>query len=243
MIVKINTVPQKELLFSRSSSHVIPYNTVEERVDKLVIATVPFSKSDNMDSVWNDRKADVVKHSLPFKYDDEAPTEPQTAPPSEPPSGYVSVAQTPAAPAPVPQLTNVTVEPVIPNVENRLADSESGLYVSASEIPVDKQPAISNDGVKPVDSGELKELKELKEKYNTILAERNNLQAQVTTQKGQIAKLQADLEAQQKKIDASTDEDRADRRSWTMFIASLITLLAVIIYSFSRPSSSSKSEL
>ena len=29
MIVKINTVPQKELLFSRSSSHVIPYNTIK----------------------------------------------------------------------------------------------------------------------------------------------------------------------------------------------------------------------
>ena len=29
MIIKINTVPQKELLFSRSSSHVIPYNTIK----------------------------------------------------------------------------------------------------------------------------------------------------------------------------------------------------------------------
>jgi len=219
--------------------HVMPA-TPEDRVDKLVIDTVPVGDASEVDTVWKVKKNDVAKHAIGFKYD-EGKTEPPTEPPSECPSGFVSVAQTPASSSDFAPL----VEPVPANLDERLGQSEAvppaedfGLSTCNDSTVVAAETTSSNSG----DAAAAAELKELKEKYEKLVAERNELQARVTALQGQNAKLQAD--AQQKKANPVSDENRADRRSWIMFAASLMFLLTVIIYSLFRPSSSSsKSEL
>jgi len=206
--------------------HVMP-TTFEERIDKIVVDTVPLADVSEIDSVWKERKNEIVKQPVAFKYEGE---ESVSEAPSECPSGFVSVAQTPADP--LPTVSNVSIEPVIPNLASRLEPSGDGDLMASA---VDHSEVVKKDDSEK--EALAAELKELKEKYDKLLAERNELQTRVTALQGQNAKLQANADVQQKKIDVNTEEDRAERRSWFMFGASVIILIAVIIYSFVRPSS------
>jgi len=246
--------------------HILP---TPEPVDKIIIDTVPIVNTSDLDGVWKERKDDIVKQAIAFRYggEESTPSEPH----SECPSGFNSVIQTPVAPGPKP--ADVTVTPVdstnTSTLGERIDMAESDMMSSAldhsGEIEEQKieekpqkqeeeeqKPQKQEEEQKPeeqkpqeqqviLDSCSSAEYKELKEKYDKLIAERNDLQSRITALQGQNARLQADFEAQQKKLDVGTEESRAERNSWMMFIASIIALLSVIIYSFTRPSS--KSEL
>jgi len=222
----------------------------KDGINKVMIQTVPVGAPDlpehEFRNVWITGKAKIEKYILAVHYGGQAPAlddsdllksaveplnhvqEPEAAPeqpavPQEPPAPE-EPAPAPEEPAPAPEEpapAPVKKEEVVPEVP------------AVEEKPV--EPKKNDDDVAVVAPAEAGE------DVEALRAECKKLKNDNSTLQSMNASLQSRIDELQKKSGSSVD--KADRRSWIMLVSSIIILLSVIVYSFSRPSSSQHTEI
>ena len=205
-----------------------------EAIDRFQIDSMPVADTSRVPESEEWRRAEnVVKQVLKVQYGDE---EVRSSAPSECPSGFMSVAQTPSDSAMFRSALS-DIEPPL-TVEARLSD----------EAPTAASPAASATTSAPVPAPaatEGKEVEELKERLaqrekelGEARTERNKLQARVTLLQSQVAKLQASTS----KHEEAAAESTSERGAWIMLAAAGLILLAVLaralVLVFSSPSCS-----
>jgi len=171
------------------------------------------------------------------KIEDSMITVTYTAPPVEEPAPREEPSpREESAPVEESVLLQTAVEP--PQKPAEPAVPEEPPVESAAEEPAPELPAVE----KPAEPEGKNDIATVAAPADTdaesLRADNEKLRSEIMTYQSKNAQLQSKVDELQKKVDAGSSVDRADRRSWIMLLSSIIILLSVIIYSFSRPSSS-----
>jgi len=240
--------------------------TADSRISKVVVNVLSVPEATMPDaefkSMWTTRKEEIESHHLRAVYGDSHKEKEK-----EPSGEKKDPLKTPAAANAV--SVDKNVDPIGQPVDQRIDEApqpqpeEKPEVVSCVENNEpqeenDKEPQEEKDKEpqeekekepqeekekEPQEEKEPEEVtkpKDMSEEYKALKEEYEKLKSEYLTLQGRNANLAVKAGDSQKKVD---DRDRADRRSWIMFYSALMILLAVIIYSFSRPSCVPNKEL
>ena len=177
-------------------------------------------------NVWVTEKAKIEKYMMAVNYGDEVAVDESVLLQTAVENPEPAAAEEPAA-APAAEEQPAPEKPAAAPIENVEAPAE----VPAEENKKDDVAAVAEPAVAACTVAAAGD--DLKAEYEKLKSDNLTLQSKN-------AHLQSRIEELQKKVDAGSSVDRADRRSWIMLLSSIIILLAVVIYSLSRPSSSTQ---
>ena len=204
-----------------------------EAIDRFQIDSMPVADASRVPESEEWRRAEnVVKQVLKVQYGDE---EVRSSAPSECPSGFVSVAQTPSDSAMFKSALS-DIEPPL-TVEARLSDEAPAAASPAASATTSAAAPAAPAATEGKEVEELKErLAQREKELGEARTERNKLQARVTLLQSQVAKLQASTS----KHEESAAESTSERGAWIMLAAAGLILLAVLVRAlvlvFSSPS-------